>query len=373
MTKKQEQKPRSEGDTESLLTLSVHTPIFDSFRVQQVSGIFDVPIEKKAVTTVTVERPPLNDDSWKIGLIVGPSGSGKSTIARHLFPKELYQGWNWSSGKSLLDNFSTSAIKNITDTLTLVGLSSPPSWIKPYSVLSNGEKFRCDLAKALLDTETPLVVFDEFTSVVDRTVAKVCSAAVAKGIRKNFIQKRFIAVTCHYDIIEWLTPDWVLDLATGKVARRLLQRPDIHLEIVRAPRSLWPLFSRHHYLSGSLNNAADCFAALWNKMPVAFCGVLPLAGHKYRRRVSRIVVLPDYQGIGIGSAFLNVIGTLFQQRNFRLNITTSHPAMIRHCAHSKQWKTVNFRKNGATPSMQFGKKYKGSAGRAVASFEFIGE
>ena len=60
----------------------------------------------------------------------------------------------------------------------------------------------------------PLVVFDEFTSVVDRNVAKVCSAAIAKGIRRGHIPCRFVAVTCHYDVAEWLEPDWVLDMAT---------------------------------------------------------------------------------------------------------------------------------------------------------------
>ena len=88
-----------------------------------------------------------------------------------------------------------------------VGFGSVPSWMKPYSVLSGGEKMRVDLARALLERD--FVVFDEFTSVVDRKVAQTASLAISKAIRRT--QKRFIAVSCHSDIIEWLEPDWVFD------------------------------------------------------------------------------------------------------------------------------------------------------------------
>jgi ABC-type ATPase with predicted acetyltransferase domain len=53
-------------------------------------------------------------------------------------------------------------------------LNSVPSWYKPYQVLSNGEKFRADLARKLKSN----TVIDEFTSVVDRTVAKAASVSL---------------------------------------------------------------------------------------------------------------------------------------------------------------------------------------------------
>ena len=74
-----------------------------------------------------------------------------------------------------------------------------------------------------------MVAFDEFTSVVDRTVAKVCSAAIAKGIRQGHIPCRFVAVTCHYDVAEWLEPDWVLDMATGEMDTYIARRYTIPL------------------------------------------------------------------------------------------------------------------------------------------------
>src|SRR6202008_4119129 len=98
----------------------------------------------------------------------------------------------------------------------------------------------------------PLVVFDEFTSVVDRTVAKVCSAAIAKGIRRWGIPCRFVAVTCHYDVAGWFAPGWVLGMATCELTRRRLRRPPIELAVHRCSVAAWELFKRHHYLSGAL-------------------------------------------------------------------------------------------------------------------------
>ena len=98
--------------------------------------------------------------------------------------------------------------KHIEHTFTSVGFASPPSWLKPYNVLSTGEKMRVDLARAILSNQE-LIVFDEFTSVVDRTVAKTASLALQKAIRKG--GKKFVAVSCHRDIVEWLMPDWIYD------------------------------------------------------------------------------------------------------------------------------------------------------------------
>ena len=55
---------------------------------------------------------------------------------------------------------------------------------------------------------------DEFTSVVDRTVAASCSVAISKYIRKKGLSKIILA-TCHYDVVDWLEPDWIFDTANG--------------------------------------------------------------------------------------------------------------------------------------------------------------
>ncbi len=353
----------------SILEFSIECPVFSSFRVAHIAGMFDVPVAEKSKETFKIELPPLEED-WRIGLIVGPSGSGKSTVARKLFGNNLYEPGNWPGDAAIVDGFGDLPIKLITSRLTAVGFSSPPGWIKPYTVLSNGEKFRCDLARALAWNDQ-ITVFDEFTSVVDRNVAKIASAAIGKGVKSYKIPGRFVAVTCHYDIMEWLEPDWVLDMADGTVSRRSLRRPEIHLQVFRCGRDAWPLFARHHYLSGSLSQGVKCYVAVWGKEPVAFCAVISLMGHVGRRRISRIVTLPDYQGIGIGAAFLEAIGEIHRNENLRLSITASHPSIIRHCTNSNRWKTTNLMKTGASRKQAI-QGYKSSSGRCVVSFEYLG-
>ncbi len=368
----------------------VECPVFDSFRVQQVAGMFDVPLQEKATERFPVELPE-EDESWQVGLIVGPSGSGKSTVAREFFADELYRQVEWPNDRAVIDCFGELPVRQVTELFTAVGFGSSPAWVKPYHVLSCGEQFRCDLAKALskgasyqtqdvssstsqLAPNAPLVVFDEYTSVVDRQVAKACSVAIAKGIRRGNLSCRFVAVTCHYDVAEWLEADWVLDMATGSLQRRRLRRPQIELEIHRCRMACWKLFARHHYLTGTLGTGSRCYLATWNGEPVTFCATLPVIPKKNRRRFSRIVTLPDYQGMGIGMRVVAAVASLHRSEGHRINVTSSHPALIRHCRHSDLWRTVNVKKTGSgTRNVARISAYRSSKGRAVVSFEYVGK
>ena len=361
--------------------VTVECPVFDSFRVQKVAGMFDVPMASKLTQRFCVEVPAA-DEPWMIGAIVGPSGSGKSTVARKAFGEDLYESQKWARDKSILDCLGDGSVKDITHVLTAVGFSSPPSWVKPYHVLSNGEKFRVDLARALLSGRK-LIAFDEFSSVVGRTVAKVGSAAIAKSLRKGRIGGKFVAITCHYDVIEWLEPDWVLDMATGTLARGLVQRPQIRLEVFQCERSAWKLFAQHHYLSRTLHGAAQCFLATWNDEPVGFCAIQPNMGHKGCWRICRVVVLPDYQGLGIGTRLMEAVADIWHNdRKMRVTITSTHPSVIRHNERSPLWRLMRVNKTGngfhtLKDRAKLGwDKTAGrpvtSAGRAVVAFEYVG-
>lgn len=332
--------------------------------------MFDVPLAERASESFQVDLPD-PDEEWTIGAIVGPSGSGKTTIARAAFGDAFYEVSQWPSDRAVIDGFGEVPVKQITSTLTAVGFSSPPSWLKPYHVLSNGEKFRCDLARALLLVNR-VVVFDEFTSVVDRTVAKVGSAAIARSLRAGLVDKRFVAVTCHYDLLEWLEPDWVLDMATGHLARGRLRRPTIVLQVVGCRQSMWRLFARHHYLSSELPRASSCFMALWNDEPVAFCATTGMYGRVGRKRIARVVVLPDYQGLGIGMRLVERVCEFEASRGFRTNLTASHPAVIAHCARSIRWNKVSIKQaTGGSHQISHGQSVKTAVGRSVVSFEFL--
>lgn len=144
---------------------------------------------------------------FKIGVIYGASGSGKSTLLEE-FGKEVYP--MWEPDKAIVSHFDTP--DEAINRLGAVGLNTIPSWYRPYHVLSNGEKFRADLARKIRDG----AVIDEYTSVVDRNVAKAASVALSKYIKKNNI-KSVVISTCHEDVIDWLEPDWVINTNTGEV------------------------------------------------------------------------------------------------------------------------------------------------------------
>ncbi|MBW1937124.1 MAG: ATP-binding cassette domain-containing protein, partial [Deltaproteobacteria bacterium] len=205
-------------------------------RVVQLESLFDVPKASHSQEFWKIELP-IEDFPWNIGLIVGPSGSGKSTLLKEAFGPYLIPEYQWNPEKSIVDSFPAHmSIKEITMLLSSVGFSSPPSWLRPFHVLSNGEKFRVTIARALAENQE-ITVIDEFTSVVDRTVAQIGSAAIARTIRKR--QQKFIAASCHYDIIEWLEPDWIYEPHLNKFQRVCLQRPQIQMEVKRVDKSAW--------------------------------------------------------------------------------------------------------------------------------------
>ena len=351
-------------------------PVYESFNVKSVSGMFDVPINDRNRFTASVDVPAIDDD-WTIGLVVGPSGSGKSSVAREAFGDYLYQDDTWPAEKAVVDGFGDVAVKDIAKTMTAVGFSSPPSWVKPYGVLSNGEQFRCNLARALL-CGGDVVVFDEFTSVVDRQVAKIGSMAVAKAIRKGLIKRKFVAVTCHYDVAEWLEADWVLDMQTGKLARSCLRRrPPIKLEICRCSTKAWQIFKRHHYLTAEINKSATCFLGLINSQPVAFTAWLPFVGRFRRRpgtngkayRGHRDVVLPSFQGVGIGKSLFETIASLYSGLGYTVFSCSAHPAEIHSRSRSDKWRMHR------TPSRTARDKALGATratNRLTAGFEYCG-
>ena len=174
-----------------------------TFRVSSVMGAFDLEIDhirERFKGNIDIEGK-----DWNVGLIVGGSGTGKSTIAKEVFG-EHFVDFEYNSEAVIDDMPKDKSINDITKAFTSVGFASPPSWLKPYSVLSNGEKMRCDLANCILQ-ERDTIIFDEFTSVVNREVAKTGSYAISKAVRR--LDKKFIAVACHSDIIDWLERDWI--------------------------------------------------------------------------------------------------------------------------------------------------------------------
>lgn len=197
---------------------------FESYRAQRVKSLFNAESGANWQQEFNID---IEDLDWGIGLIVGTSGSGKTSLGRQFFGEDklydLYQGWD--STKPIVDCILPDGDFNqATGSLASVGLGDVPSWLRPFSALSNGQQFRAGLAR--LVTEAPNeVVVDEFTSVVDRQIAKIGALAFAKNWRKNK-NKKVVLLSCHYDIIEWLQPDWVYDVNNKVLKKKLLSGSD---------------------------------------------------------------------------------------------------------------------------------------------------
>lgn len=323
--------------------IRLESPIIRTPRVMQLEGLFDINSEERSITEIQNNIPDLTTRDWNVGLIVGPSGAGKTTIAKEKFGDILKksESLEWDMEKAVIDAFPADlTMREVTELLSSVGFSSPPAWLRPYYALSNGEQFRVSVAR-LLAQKNDITVVDEFTSVIDRTVAKVGSVAVANAVRKR--NQKFVAVGCHYDIEEWLQPDWIYEPHTGSFRWRLLRRhPELNLEIFWAKYEAWHLFSRHHYLSDSLNKSAQIYLGLIEDQPAVMTAILPLvnANVKNARRISRTVVLPDYQGIGIGGRFVNAVCAGLKGQGLDTYTTTSHPARVRSLNKSKEWEMI---------------------------------
>lgn len=281
--------------------------------------------------TITTSVPSIDiPDSYQIGLIVGPSGSGKSTILSQIGEMKRIE---WDNSKAICSCFSNA--KEAKSRLAAVGLNSIPSWLKPFNILSNGERFRADLARRI---ESGAVI-DEFTSVVDRKVASSCAYSIQRYIRAENLQQITFA-TCHYDVIEWLSPDWVFDTKTERMlGRGSVRRPKIVVELLPCSTTAWSIFSKHHYLDKNINKSSRCWLAMWDGEMIGFTSILafPNGALKNAWRGHRTVVLPEFQGLGLGVRISDAVGEIVLANKGRYFSKTASDRMGGYRESSAAW------------------------------------
>jgi len=363
----------------SKLTITNETPYCETFRSEKVRSQFDIQPKDTLSHEVTLDWELPED--WRIGAIVGPSGSGKTTLAAEQFSGvEVFDGTeavvDWPDDNSIVDGFPDSVeVADITEALSKVGFSSPPNWLQPYHTLSTGQRFRVDMARLLIEQSDAPKVIDEFTSTVDRQVAKSISHAVAKYARSQ--NQQFVAVSCHYDILDWLEPDWVVDLETEEVVQNPpFRKPEIEIEVEPVHRKAWEIFRDHHYLNKSLNPTSQCYVGYWDDKPVTFVAIIhnPHPKTAILKRVTRFVTLPQFQGLGIGTAVLEKVARSYRNKGNRVLITTSHPGLMYSLNGGVVWRCINNYSRNGTHSDSPATRMKGhnSAERKTATFEYDG-
>ncbi len=363
------------------ISVAKECPDYTSYRAARVKSLFNVEYGHRFCLNIETD---IDEFDWSIGAVVGPSGSGKTSIGETLFSGEIYDlKKQWPADRPIIDAIAPEGDFNaVTSALSAVGLGSVPSWLKPFQVLSNGEQFRAGLARLLLSSETE-VVLDEFTSVVDRQIARIGASAFQKAWRRGSKgNRKAVILSPHYDILPWLEPDWIIDTKDGHYTRGCLQRPKLCLEIRQTNGDHWKYFKPHYYLDLPMPIAAHYFVALIDGEPVAHAAVAPFFQSGYYR-ATRLVVMPEWQGAGIGIRFLNAVCQWHVDGNGRggkklpVLFHTSHPQLAASLRRSPCWVQKSARlyqksSKGLTVGKDGAPGRYGGHFRAVQGFAYMG-
>lgn len=362
----------------------LEAPISNNFRCKMACDALDIDIKKKSVHHLKISGINI-PEKWNVGLIYGASGSGKTTLAKKLFGEDVF--------KAIL-NEDEPIINQLPKELTYdecaailsgIGLNSVPCWVRPVKTLSNGQRARAEAA-LLMVQNSGVIIIDEWTSVVDRTVAKAMSHCLQKFARKH--NKQIILLSCHYDVLEWLIPDWLIDCNEQKFHLRenenffFTEREKLTFDIKRIGRESWRYFSKYHYLSENLPGGEIYLYGLFHQDKQigfqCFANYTPRkTGKKVIVHSNRTVIHPDYQGLGLGIKLINESSRLFMEEkpNYRIMAKFSALPVYKAMIRQPQWrylKTKRLMGKMVTGNLMDRKSGFRDSGIKTYHFEYIG-
>ena len=311
--------------------------------LEEIKKKYDITDHKEARVVI----PELPTDG--IVLIVGTSGSGKSTILNTLGNSSQIQ---FDPQVNVIENFSTA--ERGEELLLACGLRTIPAWFRTPNTLSNGEHHRFVMALCL---DQGINAIDEFTSVVDRDTAKSLALSIRKYYDRRGTTDPLYIASCHRDIVEWLDPDYVYDtdlcvLENRRSPHRLGTRPNLALTIKSTSVHYWKYFSRFHYLDTAISKSAHYYVLLLDDKPIGFHAAIHSTNrdiHSYWRG-HRTVILPEFQGMGIGTAFSDAIAEIYVSRGLRYFSKTAHPSFGEHRENSPLWRPTSMNKKSRVGS-----------------------
>jgi ABC-type ATPase involved in cell division/GNAT superfamily N-acetyltransferase len=359
------------------MNITLTSKIQNDKYTEYVYDAFDIQNREETSVTIPMDIDGLNSFEWNVGVIYGGSGSGKSTILKELGGIKTIE---FDVDKPLISNFDWLEPEEASRVLTSIGLSSVPTWLRPFRLLSNGEQYRAYLAYLVASSkEDETILVDEYTSVVDRDVAKAMSLALQKYIRRE--KKKVILASCHFDIMEWVMPDWIYTPLKGGGLERpdylRLGRPEISLQVSRVEPETFDFFKKHHYLTESVNRTYIFLLFEWNNKPI---GINVIGRHLGKNggfkvfRESRIVIHPDYQGMGIGSKISEFCGGILKSIGGKFYTKTINPALgIYRNFHTDSWKPTLFNGKVRINNNDHSDVYKTIKQRASYCHEYTGE
>jgi len=356
--------------------------------LEQAARLLDGGFDGLCVHAVPRIDSAVGPSNFTIGIILGPSGSGKTSLARERFGEPLVVCWDEEF--PALAHFGS--IAEAEAALSAVALDLETA-MRPVQLLSGGERERLTLAWGLSEwaaRRQKTLVFDEFTSLLDRQVAKQVAHGVTTFAQAQLFCTGCVLLASHKDIIGqgWLEPDWAFECDTLKFLMFPRTRPDatvpqaakrrrvsiennpqgsnsMVLTVRRALPCEWRHFREHHYKDHRLAGSSLCFVGELDGRAIAFSAVMstgfPVSwilapnkssleakevaeriGYSLDRsqlvlREHRTVILPDFQGLGLGSLMADMVASLCAQMGYGFMSTSAHPTYGGYRDRSPFW------------------------------------
>ncbi|MCS7094653.1 MAG: hypothetical protein NZ988_02425 [Thaumarchaeota archaeon] len=308
-------------------------------RVLDVHDAFGLGLGTKKF--VVYDKLVVDIDPGDVVFITGESGGGKSLLLKDLAarlasfrefrPVLKLNDIKVPSNELVIEGVGSDTRRAI-ESLSTVGLGEAFVFLRRFRELSDGQKFRYLLAKAL-DRSPKTLVVDEFCSNLDRTTAKVLAFLVQRRARAQRVT--LLVATSHDDLIEDLGPDVLVKKAFGSKADVTydLPRPRScslmsHMVITEGTWQDYKQLAEFHYRGGSPGFRRAVYSArLGNELAGVIVYVAPhrelaarnaalpivkemrskLGGSAFLKwmndhfvRISRVVVHPKFRGIGLG-------------------------------------------------------------------------
>ena len=358
------------------------SPVSTSFRCQKACNSLDIDIKKKSIHSMDIDvdiKTP-----YKIGVIVGASGSGKTTLAEHIWGKDIFESL-LDLSKPVIDQFDKKySYDQCAQFLNGIGLTSVPCWVRPANTLSNGQRTRAEFALQLASSKK-FIVIDEWTSVVDRTVAKVMSHCLQKFTRKTE-DRKVVLLSCHYDVLPWLNPDWVIDCNKQKFTdRRSLwpsyqRKEKLDFEIKEIDSKSWRYFSHYHYLSDNLPGGKTAYYGLFHNGEQigfqCFANYVPFNRKIMNKQImhsNRTVIHPDYAGLGLGIKLITETSHLMQAKGYKVMAKFSSVPVYKAMLRDPLWGLREAKRNYKVQVGGSMDRKSGFRTKVVTfSFEFLG-
>jgi ABC-type lipoprotein export system ATPase subunit len=310
---------------------------------------------------------------FTLGVVVGPSGSGKTSTLRLFRPAQTIKT-RVRPGRPLMQYFRSPA--RAERMLAAVALNNILDWMQPFDKLSGGQQFRASLALALdrWSQKTHYLVIDEFCSYVDDVTSQAISFRFQKHLRRAGCTGVVLA-TLKPQLLRYLRPDWVLYTDATRCAVERPRWPAIRLQITMTlitghVLSVWKRFRQYHYLSHSFGPAARAFLVRCNG---EVCGFHASLRHMQPTSIvfaHRTVILPEYQGFGIGPAVHCLMGSYVRMcdKGLRFRVITSHINMIESMKRKPRWWRLLYSNIKRKLKDEFYRRDN----RTLSNFEYVG-